>query len=151
MRTDTLTVATPQLNIGFEQTGPDRGEPIVLLHGFPYDVRQYDGVRDQIAGAQRRILAPYLRGFGPTRYRSTEVIRSGQQAALGKDVIDFLDALQIERATLVGYDWGGRATCVTAALWPERVRALVSVGGYTIEDIAKSSATPQSAQQEHQF
>jgi pimeloyl-ACP methyl ester carboxylesterase len=92
-----------------------------------------------------------LRGFGPTRYRSPEVLRSGQQAALGKDIVDLLDALKIKRATLVGYDWGGRAACVAAALWPERVRALVSVGGYTIQDIAEAATIPQSAEQEHQF
>jgi pimeloyl-ACP methyl ester carboxylesterase len=131
--------------------GPDGGEPILLLHGFPYDVRQYDEVRDRIARDDRRVIVPYLRGFGPTRYLSEEVFRSGQQAALGKDIIDLLDALKIERATLVGYDWGGRGACVAAALWPSRVRALVSVGGYTIEDIAKSAVTPQSAEQEHQF
>jgi pimeloyl-ACP methyl ester carboxylesterase len=151
MQTTTRTVATPALHIGYEQTGPDMGESILLLHGFPYDVREYDELRDRIATDNRRILVPYLRGFGPTRYRSADVFRSGQQAALGKDIVDFLDALDVERATLIGYDWGCRAAYVAAALWPERVRALVSAGGYYIQDIAKSAVTPEAAEQEHQL
>jgi pimeloyl-ACP methyl ester carboxylesterase len=146
-----LSATTSTLQIVYEETGPASGDPVLLLHGFPYDVREYDGVRDRIATAGRRVIVPYLRGFGLTRYRSAGIVRSGQQAALGKDVVDLLDALKIERATLVGYDWGGRAACVAAALWPERVRALVSVGGYTIQDIAKAAVTPESAEQEHQF
>ena len=142
---------TSALQVAYEQTGPDSGEPILLLHGFPYDVREYDHVRDSIAGEDRRIIAPYLRGFGPTSYRSEQSFRSGQQAALGKDIVDFLDALGLERATLVGYDWGGRGACVAAALWPGRVRALVTVGGYTVQDIARSAVMPESAEQERQF
>jgi pimeloyl-ACP methyl ester carboxylesterase len=146
------TVATSSLHIAYEQAGANDGEPILLLHGFPYDVRQYDKVCERIAATPgRRIVIPYLRGFGPTRYRSENVIRSGQQAALGKDVVDLLDALKIESATLVGFDWGSRAACVAAALWPERVRALVTVGAYTIQNIAKAAITPDSAEQEHQF
>jgi pimeloyl-ACP methyl ester carboxylesterase len=106
------TVATSALHIVYERTGPDSGEPILLLHGFPYDVRAYDGVLAPLAEKNRRLIVPYLRGFGPTRYRSPEAVRSGQQAALGKDIVDLLDALKIKRATLVGYDWGGRAACV---------------------------------------
>lgn len=144
---------TPTLNIAYEQTGPNTGDPILLLHGFPYDVREYDALRDRLARARRprRIIVPYLRGYGPTLYASDTAFRSGQQAALGKDVIDLMDALRIERATLVGYDWGGRAACVAAALWPERVRALLSVDSYAIQDIAKSTTTPQSVEQEKQF
>ena len=151
MNTTTQTVSTPALDIVYEQTGPDSGEPILLLHGFPYDVREYDDILERLAAQDRRLIAPYLRGFGPTRYRGPEVVRSGQQAALGKDVVDFLDALKIKRATLVGYDWGGRAACVAAALWPERVHALVSIGGYTIQSVANSALTPGAAEQEHQF
>ncbi len=151
MTTVTHTVTTPSLHIAYEQTGPDSGEPVILLHGFPYDVRQYDEVRDLLANEHRRLIVPYLRGFGPTRYRSAETFRSGEQAALGKDVIDLLDALGIEKATLVGYDWGGRGACVAAALWPERVRALVSVGGYTIKNYGEWAITPQSPEQEHQL
>ena len=150
MQTTLHSVKTPMLHIAYEQTGPDSGEPIVLLHGFPYDVREYDEVRARIARENRRIIVPSLRGFGGTRYVSDEVFRSGQQAALGKDVVDLLDALRVERATLVGYDWGGRAACVAAALWPERVRALVSAGGYTVQEIAKAAVTPGSAKQEMQ-
>jgi pimeloyl-ACP methyl ester carboxylesterase len=122
----------------------------VLLRGFPYDVREYDQVRDLISGEDHRVIVLYLRGFGPTRYLSKQSFRSGQQAALGKDTIDLLDALKIERAALVGYDWGGRGACVAAALWPGRVRALVSVGGYTVQDIAKATITPESPEQELQ-
>lgn len=151
METTCHTARTSALSVAYEQTGPDSGEPILLLHGFPYDVREYDGVRDRIMSNHRRVIVPYLRGFGLTRYLSKEVFCSGQQAALGKDVVDLLDALGIERTTLVGYDWGGRAACVAAALWPKRVRALVSVGGYTVQDIAKSATTPQTAEQEKQL
>jgi pimeloyl-ACP methyl ester carboxylesterase len=149
MNPEILFATTPTLQVAYEQTGPLSGDPVLLLHGFPYDVREFDAVRTYLAG--RRVIVPYLRGFGPTRYRSEETMRSGQQAALGKDVVDLLDALDIPRATLAGYDWGGRAACVAAALWPERIRALVSVGGYTIQDIAKSAAQPESPDQEHQY
>jgi pimeloyl-ACP methyl ester carboxylesterase len=132
------------LRIAYEQTGPDTAKPIVLLHGFPHDVREFDELRDRIARNRRRIIAPYLRGFGPRQYRSAAAFRSGQQAALGKDLIDLLDALKIDRATLVGYDWGSRAACVAAALWPERVRALVSINGYTAQEIAKASRLLQT-------
>jgi pimeloyl-ACP methyl ester carboxylesterase len=151
MQTTFHSILTPVLQIAYEQSGFDTGEPILLLHGFPYDVREYDEVRNLVAREDSRIIVPYLRGFGPTRYRSARSFRSGQQAALGKDVIELLDALKIERATLVGYDWGGRAACVAAVLWPLRVRALVSVGGYTVQDIAKAALTPESAEQEWQL
>jgi pimeloyl-ACP methyl ester carboxylesterase len=151
METAIHTITTPSLAITYEQTGPDSGEPVVLLHGFPYDVRSFDDVLDRLKAENRRLIVPYLRGFGPTLYREPHGMRSGQQAALGRDVIDLLDALKIEQATLMGFDWGGRAACAAAALWPERVRALVSVGGYTIQDIAESAAIPAAAEQEHQF
>jgi pimeloyl-ACP methyl ester carboxylesterase len=151
MTTHLKTIETSALRIAYEATGPDKGDPIILLHGFPYDVRQFDEVRDRLSGECRRLIIPYLRGFGPTQYRSAEALRSGQQAALGKDVIDLLDALRIERATLVGFDWGSRAACVAAALWPKRVRALVSVGGYTVQSIAQAAITPASPEQEHQL
>lgn len=141
METVKRTAVTASLEIGYEQTGPDTGTAIVLLHGFPYDVRQFDRVLEALRSAERRIVVPYLRGFGPTRYCSERVMRSGQQAALGKDVINLLDALGVERAVLAGYDWGGRAACVAAALWPERVIGLVSASGYAIQDIARSART----------
>lgn len=150
MKTTLHSAKTPTLRIGYEQTG-DRGDAILLLHGFPYDIREYDAMRDRIAADGRRVIVPYLRGFGTTQYLSGGSFRSGQQAALGKDIIDLLDALEIERATLVGYDWGGRGGCVAAALWPQRVRALVSVDGYAIQDIAKLAATPKPPDQERQL
>lgn len=145
--TTTLKMAqTPCLNIGYEQTGPDSGEAIVLLHGWPFDPRCYDDVRGPLATAGYRVIVPYLRCFGPTVFRSPDIFRSGQQSALGKDVIDLLDALRIEKATLVGYDLGGRAACVAAALWPERVHALASATGYTIQNIEKNAMEPGSSE-----
>lgn len=151
MQTFLHTADTSALHVAYEQTGPDTGDPILLLHGFPYDVRQFDDLRDRMASPSRRLIVPYSRGFGATRFRSQDIIRSGQQAALGKDVVDLLDALNIQTATLVGFDWGSRAACVAAALWPERVRALVSVGGYTIQDIAQAAVRPAPSEQEHRF
>jgi pimeloyl-ACP methyl ester carboxylesterase len=142
---------TPNLRVAYEESGPGDGVPVLLLHGFPYDIRQYDEVRKHLAGSNLRFIVPYLRGFGPTRYVSQTVPRSGQQAALGADIVAMLDALRIDKAFLVGYDWGGRGACVAAALWPERVSGLLSVGGYTIQNIATSAKTPESAEQEHQF
>jgi pimeloyl-ACP methyl ester carboxylesterase len=143
--TTTLKMAqTPSLNIGYEQTGPDSGDAIVLLHGWPFDPRCYDNVRGPLATAGYRVIVPYLRCFGPTVFRSPDIFRSGQQSALGKDVIDLLDALRIEKATLVGYDLGGRAACVAAALWPERVHALASATGYTILNLERNAKEPGS-------
>lgn len=149
--TELRMATTSALYIAYEHTGPETGEAIILLHGFPYDVREYDDVREELAMEGYRVVVPYLRGFGPTRYRSDQILRSGQQSALGKDVLELLDALKIERVVLVGYDWGSRAACVAAALWPERVRALVSVGGYTIQDIPTSAKSPESPDQEQRF
>lgn len=124
------------LNVAYLESGPPNGSPVVLLHGFPYDVHAYDQVAQQLAAAGRRVIVPYLRGFGPTRFVDTSVPRVGQQAALGNDLLTLLDALRIERATLAGFDWGGRAACVVAALHPERVRGLISAGGpgYNIQN-----------------
>jgi pimeloyl-ACP methyl ester carboxylesterase len=141
---------TGTLEIAYEDNGPPDGEPIFLLHGFPYDPRCYDAMVPRLVAAGYRTIVPYLRGYGPTRFLATATPRSGQQAALAHDVLELMDALTIKRATLVGYDWGGRAACVVAALWPERVRALVSQGGYNIQDIA-ASVKPVSPEQEHRF
>ena len=130
---------TPTLEIAYEESGPAEGRPVVLLHGFPDDVHAYDGVAPPLAAAGWRVLVPYLRGYGPTRFLDPLTPRSGQQAALGHDLLDFLDALGLERAALAGYDWGGRAACIVAALWPERVAFLVSIGGYNIQNITRSS------------
>ena len=139
---DVRFATTETLRIGYEQHGPDDGSPVLLLHGWPYDIRVYDNVAPRLADAGHRVIVPYLRGFGPTTYRAPTTVRSGQQAALGKDVVDLLDALGIERALLAGYDWGGRAACVAAALWPDRVTGLLSATGYTVQDTRRNAAVP---------
>ena len=126
------------LSVAYEETGDPAGVPVVLLHGFPYDVRAYDDVAPVLVAAGCRVISPYLRGYGPTHFRSQNTPRSGQQAVLAHDLLALMDALSIPRAVLAGYDWGGRAACIVAALWPERVRGLVSGGGYNIQDIAGS-------------
>ena len=130
---------TAVLDIAYLEFGPPEGAPVVLLHGFPDDVHAYDAVAPALALGGYHVLVPWLRGYGGTRFLDTGTPRSGQQAALGADLRDFLDALGIGRTALAGYDWGGRAACIVAALWPERVRCLVSVTGYNIQDIAASS------------
>ncbi len=131
-------VRTPTLDVAYEESGEPNGVPVFLLHGWPYDPRCYDDVVPPLAAAGCRLIVPYLRGFGATRFLSAETPRSGQQAALGNDLRELMDALGIARAVLAGYDWGGRAACIVAALWPERVRGLVTGNGYNIQDIAAS-------------
>ncbi|MFG1642486.1 alpha/beta hydrolase [Amycolatopsis sp. NPDC049252] len=128
-------VGTPALEVAYEHTGSPGAVPVILLHGFPYDVRAYDDVADLLAG-RAWVVAPYLRGFGATSFRDAATPRSGQQAALAQDLVEFMDALGIGTAVLAGYDWGGRAACITAAVHPERVRGLVTVDGYNVQDIA---------------
>jgi pimeloyl-ACP methyl ester carboxylesterase len=135
------------LSVAYEEHGAADGRPVVLLHGFPYDVRAYDEVAPALAAAGCRVLVPYLRGYGPTRFLSATTPRSGEQAALGHDLLAFMDALGMGQAVVAGYDWGGRAACIVAALWPERVRGLVSCGGYNVQDIA-TSMTPQAPERE---
>jgi pimeloyl-ACP methyl ester carboxylesterase len=137
------------LRVAYEETGGPTGSPVFLLHGFPYDVHTYDAVTLLLVAAGCRVITPYLRGFGPTRFLSPDTPRSGQQAALGQDLLALLDALGIPRAVLAGYDWGGRAACIVAALWPDRVRGLVSGGGdgYNIQDIA-GATQPQAPETE---
>ncbi len=129
-------VATPVLHIAYEATGDPTGTPVILLHGFPYDVRAFDEVAPALAADGAFVLAPYLRGFGDTRFRDDTTLRSGQQAALAQDLLDFMDALGLARAVVAGYDWGGRAACIVAALHPERIAGLVSVDGYNVQDLA---------------
>jgi pimeloyl-ACP methyl ester carboxylesterase len=141
-------ITTPVLDIAYQQSGPPDGVPVVLLHGFPYDPRCYDevvGLLDAAGGL--RTIVPYLRGYGPTRFLSADTLRSGEQAALGQDLKELLDALQIERAVLAGYDWGGRAACVVSALWPERVKGLVSCTGYNIQDVLHAGKPIDPAQE----
>jgi len=145
-----LYVRTPMLEIAYEAHGPEDGEPVILLHGFPYDPRGYDEIAPALAERGCRVLVPYLRGYGPTRFINAQVMRSGQQAALAKDLLDFMDALGLAQATLAGYDWGGRAACIVAALWPHRVRGLVTGDGYNIQDIAKS-LEPSAPETEHRL
>ena len=140
---------TASLEIAYEETGTSGGPAVVLLHGFPYDVRAYDGVVARLA-SRCRVFVPYLRGYGPTRFLSPDTMRSGQQAALGTDLLGFLDGLGVDQAILGGYDWGGRAACIVSALWPERVRGLVSVNGYNIQDIAQAGE-PHSPEAEHRY
>jgi pimeloyl-ACP methyl ester carboxylesterase len=143
-------VRTKVLEIAYEESGPADGIPVLLMHGWPYDPRTYDDVVPQLVAAGCRTIVPYLRGFGPTRFLSADTPRSGQQAALGHDLKELMDALGVERAALVGYDWGGRAACIAAALWPERVRCLVTGNGYNIQDIARSDV-PAAPEQDHRF
>jgi len=143
-------VTTRLLEIAFEESGPERGPPVILLHGFPDDARAWDGVAARLASAGHRCIVPYLRGYGPTRFLDPDTPRSGEQAALGADLLALLDGLGIERAILAGYDWGGRAACIVSALWPERVRGLLSIGGYNIQDIA-GNAAPDAPEQEQRF
>jgi pimeloyl-ACP methyl ester carboxylesterase len=129
------TIQTPVLSIGFEESGSPGGFPIILLHGFPDDVRAWDEVAAPLAAAGQRVLVPYLRGYGPTRFRDAAAPRMAEQAAIGQDLIDFADALRLDRFAVAGYDWGGRAAGVAAALHPERLRAAVLIGGYSIQDV----------------
>ena len=131
-------VETAHLDVAYFEAGPADGPPVLLLHGFPYDIHSYVDVAPNLADAGFRVIVPSLRGHGDTRFRDDTIPRTGQQAALGQDVNELMDALQIPQAILAGYDWGGRAACVVAALWPERVTALVSVNGYLIQDISSS-------------
>ena len=141
----TLSVETDALSIAYEDRGPSAGFPVILLHGFPDDVRAYDDVVPRLVQAGYRTLVPYLRGHGPTRFRDPVAPRMAEQAALGQDVIDFADALRVPRFALAGYDWGGRAAAIAAALHPNRVRGAVLVAGYTIQNTVAPSR-PVSAE-----
>ncbi len=138
------------LSVAYFENGNSNGLPVLLLHGFPYDVHAYDEVIPLLTSAGCRVFTPYLRGYAPTRFLSMDIPRSGQQAVLAHDLLAFMDALELRSAVLAGYDWGGRAACITAALWPERARALVSGGGYNIQDIP-GSIKPQTPENEYRF
>ncbi len=145
-------VAAGVLSVAYQETGGPTGTPVLLLHGFPYDVHAYDAVAPVLVSAGCRVITPYLRGYGPTRFLSPDTPRSGQQAALAHDLRALMDALAIPRAVLAGYDWGGRAACIVAAPWPDRVRGLVSGGGYgyNIQDIA-GALKPQAPETERRY
>jgi pimeloyl-ACP methyl ester carboxylesterase len=135
------------LSIAYKESGDNGGWPVILLHGFPYDVCAFEEVAPKLSAAGARVIMPWLRGYGPTRFLSEKTPRSGEQAALGHDLLALLDALNISSALLAGYDWGGRAACIVSALWPERVGGLVSQNSYNIQDIARSGE-PQTPENE---
>jgi pimeloyl-ACP methyl ester carboxylesterase len=139
------TVRTPILEIGYEESGKPQGFPIVLLHGFPDDVRAWDGVAPKLASAGHRVLVPYLRGFGPTKFLTRSQPHMAEQAAIAQDLVDFADALHLRTFAVAGYDWSGRAASIVAALQPDRVRAVVIAGGYLIQDVfaAPMPAAPE--------
>ena len=138
------------LDVAYLDAGARSGTPVVLLHGFPYDVRTFDAVTPLLVSAGCRVITPYLRGYGPTRFLSPETPRSGEQAALAHDLLALLDALAIDSAVLAGCDWGGRAACITAALWPQRARGLVTCGGYNVHDVP-AAMTPVLPEDEHRL
>ena len=132
------TVRAGVLDVAYHAAGPADGPAVMLMHGFPYDVHAYAEVAPILATHGCRVVVPYLRGFGPTRLVDPATPRSGEQAALGADLLALMDALAIPRAVLAGYDWGGRACCVVAAMWPQRCTGLVSFNSYNIQDISRA-------------
>jgi pimeloyl-ACP methyl ester carboxylesterase len=141
------TIDAGVLSIAYLEYGPVSGWPCIMGHGFPYDVHAYSDTAPMLAEAGARVVVPYLRGYGPTRFLRVKTPRSGEQAALGADLLALMDALKIERAILGGYDWGGRAACVVSALWPERAIALVSGNSYNIQDIAHAMEPASPAEE----
>jgi pimeloyl-ACP methyl ester carboxylesterase len=142
------TVRAGVLDVAYERYGRAGGPPVVLLHGFPYDVGAYREVAPRLAELGADVVVPYLRGYGPTRFVSDDTMRSGQQAALAHDLLALLDALELGPAVLAGYDWGGRAACLVSMLWPQRVAGLVTCSGYNVQNIARSG-TPAPPEAEH--
>jgi pimeloyl-ACP methyl ester carboxylesterase len=136
------------LDIAYEDNGPADGKPVFLMHGFPYDIRAYDEVTPLLTAADCRVYTPYLRGYGLTRFLSDATPRSGQQAVLAHDLLALMDALAVPSGIVAGYDWGGRAACIVAALWPERAHGLVTVNGYNLQDIP-NSGTPHAPEDEY--
>jgi pimeloyl-ACP methyl ester carboxylesterase len=132
---DTRQIDAGVLNVGYVEAGLPDGPAVVLLHGWPYDIRSYAEVTPLLAAAGYRVIVPHLRGFGTTRFRSEETFRNGEQAVLALDVISLMDALEIEKAIVAGFDWGARTADIVAALWPQRVGGLVSVSGYLIGSV----------------
>ena len=120
------------LNVGYAEAGPSGGPPVILLHGWPYDIHSFIDVAPLLASAGYRVIVPYVRGYGTTRFLSNDTFRNGQPSALAVDIIAFMDALKIDKAILAGFDWGARTANIIAALWPERCKAMVSVSGYLI-------------------
>ncbi len=145
------TINAGDLNVAYHDHGPADGQPVILLHGFPYDTHAYDEIAVTLSAKGFRCIVPYLRGYGPTTFRQPTTMRSGQQAAIGHDLKHLMEALAVPRAILGGYDWGGRAACIVAALWPEMAQGLVSCGqGYNIQNIARAME-PASAEDEARY
>ena len=134
----TRNVQAGVLSVALHEAGPPDGPPVFLMHGFPYDIHAYGQVTPLLAAQGCRVYVPYLRGFGATGFLSDSTPRSGEQAALGNDLRELMDALNVPKAVLAGYDWGGRAACVVAALWPQRCAGLLSFNSYNIHNIARS-------------
>ena len=136
-------VQTPMLNIGYEEHGDASGFPIILLHGFPYDIRSFDGVIAPLVEAGHRVIVPYLRGYGSTSFLDPDAPRMAEQAAIGQDVVDLAVALGINRMALAGFDWGLRAGCITSILHPEMVAGFVAMGGYSVQNtVQKEQPAP---------
>ncbi len=134
------------LNVGYAEAGPSGGSVVMLLHGWPYDIYSFVEVAPVLAEKGYRVIVPYLRGYGTTRFLSSETLRNGQQSVVAVDIIALMDALRIERAILAGFDWGARTADIIAALWPERCKGLVSVSGYLIgsQQVGKIPLPPQA-------
>ena len=134
------------LKIGYAEAGPSGGPPVILLHGWPYDIHSFIDVAPLLASAGYRVIVPYVRGYGTTRFLSNDTLRNGQQSAIAVDIIDFMDALKIEKAIIAGFDWGARTANIIAVLWPERCKAMVSVSGYLIgsQEIGKMPLPPKA-------
>jgi pimeloyl-ACP methyl ester carboxylesterase len=143
------TVKAGVLEVGYAEAGPADGPPVLLFHGWPYDIHAFDEVAPLLAAKGHRVIVPYLRGYGATRFLSAETMRNGQPGALAQDAIDLMDTLKIERAILGGFDWGARTADILAALWPERVRGLVAVSGYLIgnQQAGKQPLPPEAEYQ----
>ena len=151
MKNNLKSLKTKKLNVSYFEIGNKNSIPVFLMHGFPYDIYAYKNVVGILKKHDLRIIVPYLRGFGPTKFLNKSLLRSGEQAALGKDLIDLMDGLNIKKAILAGYDWGGRAACVVAALYPQRCIGLISCNGYNIQNIKIDSITPDKPENEKRY
>ncbi|MAF39126.1 MAG: alpha/beta hydrolase [Chloroflexi bacterium] len=142
-QTNVKFAKTPVLNIGYEEHGDPLGFPVMLLHGFPYDIRSFDGVVPPLVEAGHRVIVPYLRGYGATTFLDPDAPRMAEQAAIGQDIVDLTEALNIDRLVLAGFDWGLRAACIASILHPEMVAGFVAIGGYSVQDtVNKESPAP---------
>jgi len=139
-----------ELSVGYAEAGPANGPPVILLHGWPYDIHSFVDVAPLLASVGYRVIVPYLRGYGTTRFLASDTARNAQQSVLAVDLINLMDVLRIESATIGGFDWGGRTADIVAALWPKRCKALVSVSGYTISS-QQAQNTPLPPQTELQW